>query len=63
MTFKIGDRVNKAKGYSFPGYVVSVFEKLDGQVRYVVEFSSHNTDAGRGMLHIFSHKDLVRGAP
>ena len=33
---KIGDRVEKTKGYRWPGVVVSMFETLNGQERIVV---------------------------
>lgn len=49
---KIGDKVKKVTGdYSFEGAVVSVFEKLSGKVRVVVEDD-------RGILHIFSENNL-----
>ena len=48
----IGDKVTKIKGdYKFEGTVVSVFEKLSGKVRLVIE----NQD---GILHIFSESNL-----
>ena len=52
--FAIGDKVDKLKGYRFPGTVVSIFPKLDGETRYVVEMD------GFGLLHIYSAGDLVR---
>lgn len=49
---KIGDKVKKVTGdYNFEGFVVAVFEKLNGKVRLVVE----NPD---GILHIYSEKKL-----
>jgi transcription elongation factor len=49
---KFGDKVKKVTGdYKFSGTVVSVFQKLSGQTRYVVE----NND---GILHIFSAANL-----
>lgn len=51
--FKIGDKVIKPKGYAFPGTIVSVFQNLAGETRYVVE---HETSVG--MLHIFSESNL-----
>lgn len=51
--FKVGDKVDKAKGYSFPGTVVSVFENTKGGVRLVVEMDTF------GLLHIFSEENLV----
>lgn len=49
----VGDRVIKTGGdYVFQGYIVSVFRKVKGQIRYVVE----NDD---GILHIFSPTQLV----
>jgi hypothetical protein len=51
--FKIGDKVEKAKGYSFPGVVVSVFQNTKGGTRLVVEMDHY------GLLHIFSEENLV----
>ena len=51
---KIGDRVEKVSGdYSFEGIIVAKFNKLGGEIRFVVE----NKD---GILHIFSEKNLVK---
>lgn len=50
--FKIGDKVNKVSGYSFPGTVVSVFKTIKGDTRLVVEME------GYGLLHIFSENNL-----
>ncbi len=50
--FNIGDLVSKVGGdYRFEGHVVSVFPKLSGAVRFVVEDD-------RGVLHIYSAKNL-----
>jgi len=50
--FDVSDEVQKVGGdYTFEGVVVAVFEKLSGQVRYVVEDD-------RGCLHIYSAKNL-----
>lgn len=49
---KIGDRVNKIKGYSFPGIVVAVFETTKGEIRVVVEMDNF------GLLHIFNESQL-----
>lgn len=50
--FHVKDRVEKIGGdYYFQGVVVAVFQKLTGQVRYVVEDD-------RGVLHIYSDKNL-----
>ncbi len=47
-----GDKVEKVGGdYTFVGIVVSVFNKLSGKVRVVVEDD-------RGILHIFSEANL-----
>jgi hypothetical protein len=48
-------KVQKIKGYKYPGVIVSVFYTLDGKIRYVVE-ADH--PSFRGMLHIFSDADL-----
>ena len=48
----VGDKVEKITGdYLFEGIIVSKFNKLEGQLRYVVQ----NKD---GILHIFSEKNL-----
>jgi hypothetical protein len=50
--YKVGDKVEKVGGdYTFKGTVVSVFEKLSGAVRLVVEDD-------RGVLHVYSEKNL-----
>ena len=51
--FNVGDKVDKAKGYSFPGTVVSVFQNTSGGTRLVVEMDTY------GLLHIFSEENLV----
>lgn len=48
---KVGTKVRKVKGYEWPGIVVSVFETLDGKVRYVVECTVPEV---RGALHIYA---------
>lgn len=52
--FKIGDKVDKATGYSFPGTVVSVFITTTGKVRLVVEMDNY------GLLHIFNEEGLKK---
>ena len=50
--FKVGDKVEKIGGdYTFVGYVVAVFAKLSGAIRFVVEDD-------RGVLHVYSEKIL-----
>ena len=54
--WKVGDRVQKATDYRWPGIVVSVFTTLAGKTRLVVEC----TDAEvAGALHIYSPEQLV----
>jgi len=49
--------VEKIRGdYTFEGTVVSVFTNLSGSLRYVVEDD-------RGVLHIYSAKDLKMKVP
>lgn len=58
--FPVGTPVTKATGdYKYPGIVVSVFTKLNGTTRYVVESTSEDT---KGMLHIFSENNLTTTA-
>ncbi|MCP4182299.1 MAG: hypothetical protein GY761_03145 [Hyphomicrobiales bacterium] len=56
--FEEGDKVRKPKGYSFDGVIVSVFQTLSGNRRYVVE---HETITG--MLHIFNGGQLELRQP
>ena len=58
--FKVGDLVEKASGYRYPGVVRSVYAKGDGELRYDVE-ADHPDFAG--MLHIFSEAQLVPRRP
>lgn len=51
---KVGDAVIKLHGYGFPGTVVAVFRKLDGEQRVVVESA-----LSPGLLHIFSPTQLA----
>lgn len=50
--FKVGDKVDKVKGYRFPATVVSVFKTTSGQVRIVAEMDEF------GLLHIFTESQL-----
>jgi hypothetical protein len=50
--FKVGDKVQKPKGYKFDGIVVAVFHNTAGEVRIVAELIDN------GMLHIFSESQL-----
>lgn len=52
--FKIGDKVDKITGYSFPGTVVSVFVTTAGKIRLVVEMDNF------GLLHIFNEDGLKK---
>jgi hypothetical protein len=49
-------KVQKIKGYKYPGIIVSIFMTLDHRVRYVVE-ADPDSDF-RGMLHIFNDNDI-----
>jgi hypothetical protein len=53
--FVTGDPVKKMDGYKYPGVVVAAFQTTRGHWRYVVECT---TPSVRGMLHIFSGKQL-----
>ncbi len=50
--FKVGDKVDKVKGYSFPGIVAAVFETSNLSLRYVVEMDTYH------LLHIFNEEQL-----
>ena len=53
--YPIATKVQKKTGYAYPGVIVAVFNKLNGEIRYVVECTIPEVE---GMLHIFSEKDL-----
>lgn len=55
--FQPGDKVEKRRGYRYPGVVLVRFQSLDGCPRYVVEA---DCEEFRGMLHIFSPEQLIR---
>lgn len=55
MDFSVGDSVEKAKGYRWPGIIVAVFKTRSGAIRYVVECTVPEV---AGALHIYSAKDL-----
>lgn len=48
----VGDKVNKPKGYKFPGVIISKFYTTKGELRYVVEMEDY------GLLHIFNEEQL-----
>lgn len=52
MKFKIGDKVDKVKGYKFPSVIVAAFVTTNGDERYVAEMD------GYGLLHIFNGEQL-----
>lgn len=52
---KVGDHVQKVKGYKWPGVVVAVFKTLAGADRYVVECTVPEV---AGALHIYSRDQL-----
>jgi hypothetical protein len=56
LMWKVGDRVQKATGYKWPGVVVSVFDTLGGKTRVVVECTVPEV---AGALHIYSPEQLV----
>lgn len=51
--YEVGDKVDKNRGYQFPGKVVSVFKTTKGDLRYVVEMKDF------GLLHIFNEEQLI----
>ena len=54
--WKVGDRVQKASGYKWPGVVESVFDTLAGKTGVVVECTAPEV---AGALHIYSPEQLV----
>jgi hypothetical protein len=58
--FYVGDAVQKCRGYKWPGVIVSVFETLAGERRFVVECTVPEV---AGALHIYSQAQLERADP
>lgn len=52
---KIGDKVQKVKGYAWPGIIVADFVNLKGQRRLVVECTVTEV---AGALHIYNEDQL-----
>lgn len=52
---KIGDQVQKTKGYKFPGVIVADFFNLAGERRIVVECTVEEV---AGALHIYNPEQL-----
>ena len=52
---KTGDRVQKIKGYKWPGIIVADFTTLQGHRRLVVECTSPDI---AGALHIYNEDQL-----
>lgn len=52
---KVGDRVQKLRGYKWPGIVVAVFTNLAGQPRIVVECTVPEV---AGALHIYNPEQV-----
>lgn len=50
--FKVGDKVDKIKGYRFPSIVVAVFKNTKGETRIVAEMEEY------GLLHIYAPENL-----
>ena len=53
---EVGDKVEKVKGYRWPGVVVAVFETTGGKLRYVVECTIPEV---AGALHIYSPEQIA----
>ena len=55
--YPLGTRVEKIKGYKWPGIVVAVFNNIEGELRYVVECTVPDVE---GALHIYAPSQLKR---
>jgi hypothetical protein len=55
--FRVGDKVEKKKGYRWPGEVRAVFTSKAGVTRVVVECTAR---AVAGALHIYAPEQLQR---
>ena len=55
VVFPLGSRVEKTKGYKWPGVVVSAFYTKAGKLRYVVECTVPEVE---GALHIYAPEQI-----
>lgn len=53
---KIGDKVQKVKGYKWPGVIVADFTTLSGKRRLVVECTVEEV---AGALHIYDENQIA----
>lgn len=53
----VGDRVQKLKGYRWPGVIVAIFQTTAGKTRVVVECTVADV---AGALHIYAPEQLER---
>lgn len=53
---KIGDKVQKLKGYKWPGEIVAIFQTRSGATRVVVECTVPEVT---GALHIYNPEQLT----
>lgn len=53
--FKVGDKVEKTKGYKWPGVIVAIFTTSSAAERIVVECTVPEVS---GALHIYSPDQL-----
>lgn len=58
--FKVGDKVEKVKGYRWPGEVVASFVTLQGEYRVVVECTVPEV---AGALHIYAPEQIAGRQP
>lgn len=56
--YKVGTRVVKTSGYSFPGEVRAAYTTISGQLRYVIE-AVIPTGECEGMQHIFNPEQII----
>jgi hypothetical protein len=56
-SLRIGDKVEKRRGYQFPGEVRGVIGTRAGEIRVVVEADHRDFE---GMLHIYMPEQLMR---
>lgn len=56
----VGCKVEKVKGYRWPGEVVAVFQTTKAEWRYVVECTVPEV---AGALHIYNGEQIARAAP
>ena len=57
-SFKLGQKVNKKKGYAWKGVIIGVLQNSRGQIRVCAEQDGTQTKTSAGSIHIYNESQL-----